>query len=148
VSRRHRTLGALIAATAVLAGSCGAAAAASWSVALSSSSSGQGLSQAAPSAPSAPTAVCVSGSAQTVRVGWTGVAHAASYTVYASTDGATGTYSALASGVTANPYTTSSLTPGTYTFEVAALVGGTWTSARSVASSPARTIRTNGTRCA
>jgi hypothetical protein len=138
----------VIVVAAVLGASCAIAAAATWSVALQSSSSGQGQSQAAPSAPTGPTAVCVSGASQTVRIGWTAVAHAASYAIYASTSGSSGTYSLLQGGVTSNPYTTASLGQGTYYFEIAALVGTTWPGAKSVATSPGRTIRTSGTRCA
>jgi len=148
VSRRHRALSVAITIAAVLTVSCGVAAAATWSVALQASSSGQGLSQAAPSAPSAPTGVCVSGTSPTVRVVWASVTHATAYSVYASTSGPSGTYTLLASGVTTNPYATASLSSGTHSFEVSAVVGGNWASARSVATSPGRTIRNSGTRCA
>jgi hypothetical protein len=80
--------------------------------------------------------------------GWSAVAHAASYAIYTSTSGSSGTYSLLQGGVTSNPYTTTSLGQGTYYFEIAALVGTNWPGAKSVATSPGRTIRTSGTRCA
>jgi len=140
-------LGAVIVVTAVLAASSGIAAAASWSVALQSASSGQGQSEPVPSAPTGPTATCVSGTSATVGVGWTAGAHAASYGIYASTSGATGTYTLLQSGVTANPDTTTTLSQGTYYVEIVVLVGANWTSGKSVATT-GRTIRNSGTRCA
>ncbi len=132
----------------MLVTSCAIAAAATWTVALQAPSSGQRRSRAPPSAPTAPTGVCVAGTSPTVQVGWTGVAHAASYAVSSSPSGSSGTYALLASGVTTNPYTTTSLAQGTYRFEVTVLVGSNWTSAKSVATPTPRTIRNSGTRCA
>jgi hypothetical protein len=54
--------------------------------------------------------------------------------VYDSTTSATGAYSSVATGVTATSWTSGNLSVGThYWFEVTALVGSNWTSAKSSA---------------
>lgn len=117
-------------------------------VSLKSGSKGQGHSQTQPPAPTGtPTAVCVSSSTPTVRITWTAVTHATTYTVYDSTTGSSGTYNSLATGVTTNPYTTASLGAGTYYVKVAAVVGSGWTGIQSSNTTPGRVIATSGTRC-
>jgi hypothetical protein len=72
-----------------------------------------------------------------VKVTFTTVQYATSYTVWYSTGGA---YNVLATGVSGSPYTTPSLTLGfTYTFKVQS-VEGTWGGTNSAATSPGRTI--------
>ena len=84
--RRRYTPRAVVALTAAFIGLCGVAAATAWVVTLHVGSHGEAHSQAAPSAPTSPTATCVA-STQTVKVAWTAVAHAVSYTIYKSTTG-------------------------------------------------------------
>jgi hypothetical protein len=141
----------LIAAIAVaLFGCTSIAVATAWVVGLNTGSKGQGHSQTQPPAPSGtPTATCVSTSTQTVKVAWTAVTHATTYTIYDSTTGSSGTYNSLATGVATNPYTTASLAAGTYYFKVAAVVGSSpgWTGVQSTNTTPGRVIATSGTRC-
>jgi hypothetical protein len=86
VIRRRYAPRVVAALAAALVGLCGVAAATAWVVTLHVGSKGEAHSQAAPSAPTSPTATCVA-STQTVKVAWTAVAHAASYTIYKSTTG-------------------------------------------------------------
>ena len=130
--RRHRTLGAVVALTAILASSCVIAAAAGWTASLTGGA-GATKSKSAPSAPTSPAATCVSSSSRTERISWTAVTGATSYTIYDSTTGSTGTYGSYAASVTSNPYTTSNLSSGTYYFKVAAVVGSTWVGVQSTA---------------
>jgi hypothetical protein len=134
-----------LAATFIAAGSIALGSA--WTVSLNGGSHGEAQSQVAPAAPTSPTAVCVSTSTRTVNVAWTAVAHASSYTLSDSTTGSGGTYNTLASGVTTNPYTTSSLSSGTYYFKVTAVIGPSWTSGKSVATSPGRIISISSPQC-
>jgi hypothetical protein len=89
----------------------------------------------------------VSSNSRTVRVGWTAVSGASSYTVYDSTTGAAGTYSSRTASARGTSYTTSTLGAGTYYFKIAAVAGSKWTGSESAATT-ARTIRTTGTLCA
>jgi len=144
----HRTRQRYLSATvAALAGVCVVALGSSWGVGLSANSHGVSQSQAAPTAPASPTAVCVSTTTRTLQIAWTAVAHATSYTIYDSTNGSGGTYNTLISGVTSNPYTTVSLSAGTYYFKVAAYIGSIWAGTRSVATSPGRVISTTTPNC-
>ena len=148
MKRPVRTSTFVVAVAVALLGFTGIAVATTWVVSLNSGSKGQGHSQAQPPAPSGtPTAVCVSSTTQTVRITWTAVTHATTYTVYDSTTGSSGTYNTLATGVTTNPYTTVSLGAGTYYFKVAAVVGSGWTGVQSTNTTPGRIIATSGTRC-
>jgi cellulose 1,4-beta-cellobiosidase len=139
VKGRRGTL--LVAAPIALAGlvlvsGTGAAwAATNWLVTLRTASSGEGHSQTVPSAPTGVSAACAAPTtAKTIKVSWTAVTHATTYTVYDSTTSATGTYSSIAAGVTTTSWTSGTLTAGTnYWFEVTASVGSNWTSPRSSA---------------
>ena len=73
--------------------------------------------------------------------------HAKSYSVYESTTSATGTYTLAASGITTTSWTSGTLTASTnYWFEVLALVGTTWSSAKSSAS-PESTMHSSNPFC-
>jgi endoglucanase len=119
-----------------------------WTVTLHATSSGEAHSQTVPSAPTGVTAICnAPTSARTIKVSWTAVTHATTYTVYDSTTSATGTYSAIATGVATTSWTSGSLSAGTnYWFEVTVSVGSNWTSAKSSAS-PESTINTFSPYC-
>src|SRR5579871_468861 len=90
----------LLGMTAALIGLAPQAAASNWNVALHSGSSGESRSQAKPSAPTGVTATCTSSSAATVKVAWSSVAHATSYSLYESTTSASSGYSVVATNVT------------------------------------------------
>ena len=120
----------------LLASTMGAAwAATNWTVTLHAASSGAGHSQTVPSAPTGVTAACIAPTtSKTIKVSWTAVSHATTYTVYDSTTSATGTYSSIATGVTTTSWTSGTLNAGTnYWFEVTVSVGSNWTSAKSSA---------------
>ena len=121
----------------LVASTTGAAwAATSWTVTLQAASSGEGHSQTVPSAPTGVTAACAAPTtAKTIKVSWTAVTHATTYTVWDSTTSATGTYTSIATGVTTTSWTSGALTAGTnYWFEVTVSVGSNWTSVKSSAS--------------
>ena len=113
----------------------GAGAATPWTVGPTAGSSGEAQALALPAAPTGVAAACnAPTTSKTIRVSWSAVAHATTYSVYDSTTSATGTYSLLASAVATTSWTSGTLTAGThYWFEVLAKVGSNWSSARSSA---------------
>lgn len=132
----------------LLSGSGVAWAATSWLVTLHTGSSGETHSQVLPSAPTGATAACSAPTtAKTIKVSWTAVSHATTYSVYDSTTSATGTYSLLAGGVSATSWTSGTLTAGThYWFEVSAAIGSNWSSAKSSATAES-TINSSNPFC-
>jgi hypothetical protein len=131
-----------VACGVLLAWSGAAAWASSWGEMLKSGSKGEARATTVPAVPAGVAAVCTSSSAKTVQVSWTAVAKATSYTIYDATTSATGTYASMASGVTTASWTSASLTAGNYWFEVVALVGTNWVSAKSTASGESTTSST------
>ncbi|HEX4163557.1 MAG TPA: hypothetical protein VHZ05_13725 [Acidimicrobiales bacterium] len=127
-----------IALVGLLLGSSTGAAwpATNWTVTLRTASSAESHSQTVPSAPTGVSAACnAPTTAKTIKVSWTAVTHATTYTVYDSTTSATGTYTAIATGVAATSWTSGTLNSGTnYWFEVTVSVGSNWTSTKSSAS--------------
>jgi hypothetical protein len=109
------------------------AAASSWSNLLAAGSHGEAQTQGIPAAPSPVSAACTSATAKTIKVTWGAVAHASSYSVYKSTTSATSGFAVTASGVTASPWTSGTLSNATYWFEVSALIGSNWVSPNSSA---------------
>jgi cellulose 1,4-beta-cellobiosidase len=84
---------------------------------------------------------------KTIKVSWTAVTHATTYTVYDSTTSATGTYSSVAAGVATTSWTSGTLSSGTnYWFEVTASVGSNWTTAKSSATAES-TINSTSPYC-
>jgi hypothetical protein len=100
---------------------------------LATRSWGQAHAQALPAALAGPAASCNAPvTSKTIKVTWSAVTHATTYSVYDSTISATGTYSLLASGVATTSWTSGTLSSGTrYWFEVVANVGTNWTSVKS-----------------
>ncbi len=116
-----------------------AALASTWTIALHSGSAGESEGSTKPAAPTGVTASCVSSTQQKVTVTWSAVAHASTYTVYDSTTSSSSGYSVIASGVTTSSWTSGTLSTGSYWFEVVAVVGSNWASAKSAATAQ-RTI--------
>ncbi len=115
-------------------------AASNWVVHLTSVKGGEAQAQVLPAAPASPAAACVAPTtSKTIKVTWSAVTHATTYSVYESTTTVSGTYNLVASGVATTSWTSGTLTTGSYWFEVAALVGANWTSTKSVATAQ-RTI--------
>ena len=119
-----------VAVAAVLA--TAPALATTWAVSLAAGSKGQATANTVPAAPTNVVATCSLVSLQ-ITVTWNAVPHATSYTVYQSTSGANGTYSAVATGVTATTWTSGILLLGTYYYKVTATYGTTWEGAQSAA---------------
>ena len=113
----------------------GAWAAGNWVVHEAAGSSGEAHAQALPSAPTGVSDSCPApATSKTIKVTWTAVTHATSYTVYDSTTSATGTYNQVATGVATTSWTSGTLASGThYWFEVTVTVGSNWTSVKSSA---------------
>jgi hypothetical protein len=108
-------------------------AASNWVVHVATTNSGEAHATVLPVAPASPVAACTSPATnRTIKVTWTAVTHATTYSVYQSTTSATGAYTLIASGVTTATWT-SGTTTGNYWFEVAALIGTNWTGPKSAA---------------
>lgn len=127
---RRSALIAITLATTVVACVPPADAAANWTIPLAAASKAHAAAQTVPSPPASVTSTCSLVALQ-VTVSWTAVAHASSYTVYQSTTGASGTYSAVATGVVGTSWLSPILLLGTYYYEVTATVGSNWVSAKS-----------------
>jgi hypothetical protein len=112
---------------------CGAS---NWAASLATGSKGESQADALPAAPSGVTATCAAPTtAKTIKVSWAAVPLATSYSVSESTTSATGSYALVASGVTGISWTSGALSNNTnYWFEVTALIGSNWVSAKSAAS--------------
>jgi hypothetical protein len=120
-----------------------------WTVSLKTGSGGEAQSITA-SPPTGATAKCTSPSAQTIIVSWNTPSpstHLTSYTVYEakSTTGTPGSYTSLKTSAT-SPYTTLTLSPDNYWFEVVAIYASKWSSAYSSATAET-TIASSGTEC-
>jgi hypothetical protein len=126
-------LGALAAVAAGLAAP-GPAFASTWPVVLGTGV-GEARGASPPAAPANPAAACVSTTSTQIKVSWSAVARATTYSVYESTTSATGSYSVAATGVTGTTWTSGSLGLGNYWFEAVALIGSNWQSAQSAATS-------------
>jgi hypothetical protein len=137
VGPASRQLVLALASAAVLwwsmAVACGAS---NWVTALSSGSKGESQAKTLPSAPGSVAASCAAPTtAKTIKVTWSAVTLATSYSIYDATSSANGSYSLMASGVTGTSWTSSTLTSGTnYWFKVTAVIGSNWASAQSTAS--------------
>lgn len=132
---------AVLAACAVVTGQAAPALAASWSIAVAMTTTGQARGGTAPSAPNAATASCQSIASSTIVVSWSAVARATRYTVSDSTV-QTGTYTPVATTSTTST-SIAGLASGTYFFEVTATIGSSWdgppsasTSQRTIVSAP------------
>jgi len=125
----------LVAALVVLVGARAVDAATNWAVHVASTNSGEAHAQVLPAAPASPAASCAAPTtSKTIKVTWSAVTHATTYSVFEATTSATGTYSSVATGVTTTSWTSGTLTAGTnYWFEVTALIGTNWTSVKSAA---------------
>ena len=129
----------VVAAGGVMASTGPAWTATHWTPVLTPGSAGEAKAQTTPARPTGVSAACTSASAQTVKVSWTAVSRATGYTIYEATTSATGTYTSVASGVTASPWTSGTLSAGNYWFEVMAQIGSNWVGTKSTASSESTT---------
>ncbi len=114
-----------------------------WLITLKSDGKGEAQAQGAPTAPTGVSAACTSSSAKTVKVSWSAVTKASSYTIYDATTSATGTYTSIASGMTTTSYISGTLSAANYWFKVAAYTGTNWVSAKSTATAES-TISSSG----
>jgi hypothetical protein len=135
-----------IGVAAVVIGYGGTALATSWTVALNTGSSAQGQSPATPPAPSpAPTATCAVGA--TVKVTWTAVTGAKTYTAYRGPS-TTGPWTSIGTATAPTVTVTSgTLASGTYYFAVTMTTNdAAWPTSAQSAASGSRTI--SGLTCA
>jgi len=119
------------------------ASASTWVPTLASASHGEANAQAQPSAPTGVSAACTSPTLKTIKVTWSAVTHATSYSIYKSTTSATSGYSLAASGVTGTAWTSATLSNATYWFEVGVSIGTNWVSPNSTATA-SHTISISG----
>jgi hypothetical protein len=117
--------------------------ASSWVIALRSGSAAEGQSTVLPAAPGSPAAACSSSTSNTIKVTWSAVTHASSYSVYQATSAATGPYSLAASGIATTSWTSAGLASGNYWYEVTASEGSNWQGAKSAATGES-TVTSNG----
>jgi hypothetical protein len=111
--------------------------ASTWTVALHTGSHGEAQSVAL-LPPSGVAAACTTpASNRQVTVTWGTVAHASDFDVLQSVN--TGTYLSVAT-LTGTAWTSSTLSKGSYSYEVETEVGSTWTSAPSSPSTPAISV--------
>src|SRR5947207_7152860 len=103
-------------------------AASNWVTRVASSSSGQAKTQSVPVAPTGVAAACVSSSGKQIRVTWSAVTRATSYTVFQSTTSATRGYVSVATGVTTTSWTSAILGSAKYWYEISAFIGTNWKS--------------------
>lgn len=146
MSGRWRRLWPAAGLGAAVLAPCPTAWASTWAVPLHTASSGEAQAGPALPAPGSPAAACTSPSGKTIKVTWSAVPHATSYTVYESTTSSSSGYSVAASGVATTSWTTGTLANGHYWFEVAALAGTNWVSSKSAATART-TITTATTSC-
>ncbi len=134
--RRLLVLSAILVAVVALA--TPASAATAWLVRLAVGSSGQAKAQAIPAAPAGLTASCPAPTtSKTVKLVWTAVTHATSYTVYQSTTSATAGFTSVATGVATATWTSGTLAAAIYWYKVTVTMGSNWVSAQSTATSQA-----------
>jgi hypothetical protein len=131
----------------ILAGIASIAVGSVWTLGVDATNHGLARSGSRPDAPTSPTTSCVSSTSTSVRIDWQERSPVTSYAILASTSGPRGTYLLHASDITASPYTTGTLPPGTYYFKIVAHLGAHWSSVRSVVTSPARIISTTMPEC-
>jgi hypothetical protein len=112
-----------------------------WIAPLNAATTFQGQSTSV-SPPSGVSGTC---NGKTVIVSWTAPAHSTSYSVYKSTTTISGTYTSIASGVTATTFTTANLGNSQNWFKVSTLLGSNWKSAQSV---PTARFTITGATCA
>jgi hypothetical protein len=124
---------------------CGAS---NWVATVASGSKGESQATSLPATPGSVGATCAAPTtAKTIKVTWSAVSLATSYSVYDSTTSATGTFSLLAGGVTGTSWTSGTLTSGkNYWFKMTATIGNNWISAQSAAS-PESTINSTAPFC-
>ena len=120
--------------------------ASTWLPHLVAGSSGHAHSATLPVA-NVPAASCPAPTtSKTIKVSWSAVTHATSYSVYESTTSATAGYTLAVTGITTTSWTSGTLAAATHWFEIVVVSGTNWTSANSTATSQA-TIHNSGTRC-
>src|SRR5258708_406840 len=73
------------------------ASASSWVPTIAAGSTGEAHAQAQPSAPTGVSAVCTSSAGKTIKVTWSAVSHATSYSIYKSTTSASSGFTPTAS---------------------------------------------------
>lgn len=123
---------------AVLIQQSATVAASTWGIGLGASS-GQAQAEGAPSAPTGVTATCTSGLSNTVKVSWSAVGQATTYSVYESTTSSISGFASVATGVVGTSWTSPALASGNYWFEITDYIGTNWISPNSSATAQ-RTI--------
>lgn len=139
----RRGLVGVVAAGALL-GMAGTGWATNWRPTLHAASAGESKAQGVPAAPTGTGAACTRARAETIKVTWSAVARATTYAIYDATTSASGTYSAVATGVTTTTtWTSGTLSTANYWFEVVAHTGTKWIGTKSVATAES-TISSSG----
>jgi hypothetical protein len=130
----------------VLPCASGISSATTWAVHLVAGAHGEAIAQGLPAAPTSPVANCVSASTKTIKVSWSAVPLATTYTIYRSKTSAANGYAVTASGVAGTSWTSGVLGTGNYWFEVAVVIGNNWLGSSSSATGET-TIQNGATKC-
>jgi hypothetical protein len=116
-------------------------AATNWTVVGGGAGGGTGQAEPLPAAPASPNAACVSIVGWTIKVTWSAVPHASTYTIYRSTSSSSSgfsVYDTVSGGTTS--YSDSNFSVlSSYWYRITATVGVNWTGPQS-ASTPKRSI--------
>lgn len=141
MTRSARVAGSAVVLVALVVGQPSEAGAAGWPVSLAGGSAGHSTAGTLP-APTGVTATCSTGSSKSVIVGWSAVTRATSYTVLESTTSSTGTFTAVATGVTGTSWTSPTLANNTSHWYKVQVVTRNWSGPQSAATTQ-RTISGN-----
>jgi hypothetical protein len=142
VTRSARVTGSAVVLVALLVGQPSGAGAAGWPASLAGGSAGHSTAGTLP-APTGVTGICGTGPNKTsVIVGWSAVTRATSYTILESTTSSTGTFTAVATGVTGTSWTSPALANNTTHWYKVQAVTGNWSGPQS-APTTQRTISGN-----
>ena len=142
----RRLLAVLSASAVLMFGSAHVALASNWSNPLGAGSKGQAQAQELPSAPTGLTASCPAPSTAAIKLVWSAVTPATTYTVYQSTTSASSGFASVKTGLTTPTWTTDTLAAATYWYKVTVNIGSNWASSQSTVTSQV-TIHTTGKIC-
>ena len=146
IRSRRRLLVEVLVLIVCLLGGTRIASASNWLNPLAAASNGQAWAQTVPMAPTGLTASCPVPTTAMIKLDWTAVQHATTYSVYQSMTSATSGFTEVKAGLSTPTWTTATLSAATYWYKVTVIFGNNWASVQSTVSNQA-TIKTTGTIC-
>ena len=146
IRSRRRLLVEVLVLIVCLLGGTRIASASNWLNHLAAASKGQARAQTVPTAPTGMTASCPVPTTAVIKLAWTAVKHATTYSVYQSTTSATSGFVEVKAGLTTPTWTTAILSAAMYWYKATVIFGNNWASLQSTVANRA-TIHTTGTIC-